>query len=243
MATPVLRRLRHFASASFTTLALLAAMPAWADDDKAATADDETAAAADDETAAAADDTATAADDADKPTGTDATTQDQTIYVYGRGETRIGTAGAASEGGVAGRDLDVRPLLRPGEILEATPGLIATQHSGGGKANQYFLRGFNLDHGTDFTAYVDDMPWNLRTHGHGQGYLDVNGLIPEVVSIPVVQNPTFVTSPRPKDGSSPSHTAKMRMRKMPMRKLGSETPTSEVVSMAREIHESRRSAV
>ncbi len=103
------------------------------------------------------------------------------IYVYGRGEKRIGLAGAASEGGVAGADIEVRPLLRPGEILEATPGLIATQHSGGGKANQYFLRGFNLDHGTDFGLYVDDMPMNFRTHGHGQGYLDVNGLIPEAV--------------------------------------------------------------
>lgn len=104
-----------------------------------------------------------------------------TIYVYGRGEKRIGIAGAASEGGVAGADIEVRPLLRPGELLEATPGLIATQHSGGGKANQYFLRGFNLDHGTDFGLYIDDMPMNFRTHGHGQGYLDVNGLIPEAV--------------------------------------------------------------
>ncbi len=103
------------------------------------------------------------------------------IYVYGRGERRIGEALAASEGGVAGADLEIRPLLRPGEILEATPGLIATQHSGGGKANQFFLRGFNLDHGTDYAVYIDDMPMNFRTHGHGQGYLDVNGLIPEAV--------------------------------------------------------------
>jgi len=107
--------------------------------------------------------------------------EEPTIYVYGRGERRIGLAGAASEGGVAGADIEVRPLLRPGELLEATPGLIATQHSGGGKANQYFLRGFNLDHGTDYALYIDDMPMNFRTHGHGQGYLDVNGLIPEVV--------------------------------------------------------------
>lgn len=103
------------------------------------------------------------------------------IYVYGRAEQRIGQAIAASEGGVAGADIELRPLLRPGELLEATPGLIATQHSGGGKANQYFLRGFNLDHGTDFALYIDDMPMNFRTHGHGQGYLDVNGLIPETV--------------------------------------------------------------
>ena len=75
----------------------------------------------------------------------------------------------------------MRPLLRVAELLEAVPGLIAAQHSGSGKANQYFLRGFNLDHGTDFAAYIDDVPINLRTHGHGQGYLDVNGLIPELV--------------------------------------------------------------
>lgn len=103
------------------------------------------------------------------------------IYVYGRGERRIGEALAASEGGVAGADIQLRPLSRPGELLEATPGLIATQHSGGGKANQFFLRGFNLDHGTDYALYIDDMPVNFRTHGHGQGYLDVNGLIPESV--------------------------------------------------------------
>jgi len=107
--------------------------------------------------------------------------RDGEIIVYGRGEQRIGLAGAASEGGVAGADIDVRPLLRPAELLEATPGMIATQHSGGGKANQYFLRGFNLDHGTDYSVYIDDMPMNFRTHGHGQGYLDVNGLIPETV--------------------------------------------------------------
>jgi outer membrane receptor protein involved in Fe transport len=103
------------------------------------------------------------------------------ITVFGRGENLIGAAGAASEGAVAGRDLLVRPMLRAADLLEAVPGMIAAQHSGSGKANQYFLRGFNLDHGTDFTTYVDDVPWNLRTHGHGQGYLDLNGLIPEIV--------------------------------------------------------------
>jgi outer membrane receptor protein involved in Fe transport len=127
-------------------------------------------------TAAAAADADEEADDQPAP-GSSAP-----IVVYGRGEKRIGEAVAASEGGVAGADLEVRPLLRPGELLEATPGLIATQHSGGGKANQFFLRGFNLDHGTDFAAYIDDMPVNFRTHGHGQGYLDVQGLIPETVS-------------------------------------------------------------
>ena len=75
----------------------------------------------------------------------------------------------------------MRPLLRVAELLEAVPGMIAAQHSGSGKANQYFLRGFNLDHGSDFTTYIDDVQMNFRTHGHGQGYLDLNGLIPEIV--------------------------------------------------------------
>ena len=103
------------------------------------------------------------------------------VVVFGRATRLVGAAGAASEGRVAGADLAVRPLLRVAEVLEAVPGLIAAQHSGTGKANQYSLRGFNLDHGTDFTAYVDGVPWNLRSHGHGQGYLDVNGLMPEVI--------------------------------------------------------------
>jgi outer membrane receptor protein involved in Fe transport len=103
------------------------------------------------------------------------------IVVFGRNLELLGKAEAASEGTVGGADLSVRPLLRVAELLEAVPGLIAVQHSGSGKANQYFLRGFNLDHGTDFTTYVDGMPWNLRSHGHGQGYLDVNGLMPETV--------------------------------------------------------------
>lgn len=103
------------------------------------------------------------------------------VVIFARGEELIGKAKAATEGAVGGDDLLVRPMLRVADLLEAVPGLIAAQHSGSGKANQYFLRGFNLDHGTDFTTYVDDVPWNLRTHGHGQGYLDVNGLIPEIV--------------------------------------------------------------
>src|SRR5690606_24932090 len=103
------------------------------------------------------------------------------VVVFGRATRLVGAAGAASEGRVAGADLAVRPLLRVAEMLEAVPGMVVAQHSGSGKANQYFLRGFNLDHGTDFTTYVDGVPWNLRSHGHGQGYLDVNGLMPETV--------------------------------------------------------------
>src|SRR5690606_38349009 len=104
------------------------------------------------------------------------------VIVFGRGTQLIGGAEAASEGSVGGADLLVRPMLRTAELLEAVPGMVAVQHSGSGKANQYFLRGFNLDHGTDFTTYVDGVPWNFRSHGHGQGYLDVNGLLPEVVN-------------------------------------------------------------
>ncbi|WP_249780686.1 TonB-dependent receptor [Bradyrhizobium sp. dw_78] len=81
-----------------------------------------------------------------------------------------------------GVELNARPVTRPGEILEAAPGLIVTQHSGEGKANQYFLRGYNLDHGTDMAIWVDDVPINLRTHAHGQGYSDLNWLMPETVN-------------------------------------------------------------
>ncbi len=82
---------------------------------------------------------------------------------------------------ISATELAERPLLRRGEVLEAVPGVIITQHSGEGKANQYFLRGFNLDHGTDFALSVDDMPINMRTHAHGQGYADTNFIIPELV--------------------------------------------------------------
>jgi len=103
------------------------------------------------------------------------------IIVFGRNTDLVGTAEAASEGSVSGADLLVQPLFKTAELLESMPGMVAVQHSGSGKANQYFLRGFNLDHGTDYSVFVDGMPMNLRTHGHGQGYLDVNGLIPETV--------------------------------------------------------------
>lgn len=88
---------------------------------------------------------------------------------------------SASEGVVTAEQLEARPVARVAELLEFIPGMIATQHSGEGKANQYFLRGFNLDHGTDFASFVDGMPVNMRSHGHGQGYSDLNFLIPELV--------------------------------------------------------------
>jgi outer membrane receptor protein involved in Fe transport len=98
----------------------------------------------------------------------------------------------ASQMTVTGDDLNARPVTRPGEILEAAPGLSVTQHSGEGKANQYFLRGFNLDHGTDIAISVDDMPINMRTHAHGQGYADLNFLMPEAInSLDIRKGPFF----------------------------------------------------
>lgn len=113
------------------------------------------------------------------------------------GTTGIGgalrTVDAASAGVVTGAALNSRPVTRPGEVLEAVPGLIVTQHSGEGKANQYFLRGFNLDHGTDIALTLDGMPVNMRTHAHGQGYADLNFLIPELVAgVEFHKGPYFV---------------------------------------------------
>lgn len=99
-----------------------------------------------------------------------------------RSDNLIGKADSASEGVVGPAQLERRPILRPGELLETVPGVIITQHSGSGKANQYYLRGFNLDHGTDLAVSLDGMPLNMPTHGHGQGYIDLNLLIPEMVS-------------------------------------------------------------
>lgn len=101
--------------------------------------------------------------------------------VTGRQDSMIGIAAAASQGTVGEEQLKYRALARPGELLETVPGLILTQHSGGGKANQYFLRGFNLDHGTDFATSVNGVGVNLPSHGHGQGYADLNFMIPELV--------------------------------------------------------------
>ncbi len=99
---------------------------------------------------------------------------------------------AASAQVISGKELNARPAARVGELLEAVPGLIVTQHSGEGKANQYYLRGFNLDHGTDLAITVDGMPVNMPTHGHGQGYADVNFMIPELVqSVNVRKGPYY----------------------------------------------------
>ncbi|WP_139482653.1 TonB-dependent receptor [Bradyrhizobium ivorense] len=99
---------------------------------------------------------------------------------------------AASAVRISGAEVNAVPFSRPGEALEVVPGLIVTQHSGEGKANQYFLRGFNLDHGTDLAISVDGMPVNMPTHGHGQGYADINFLVPELIqSVNVRKGPYF----------------------------------------------------
>ena len=103
------------------------------------------------------------------------------VEVEERADNLVGIAGSANQGTTGREDLANRPKLRAGDLVETVPGAIATQHSGGGKANQYFLRGFNLDHGTDFSVNVGNMPVNMPTHGHGQGYADLNFLIPELV--------------------------------------------------------------
>ena len=103
------------------------------------------------------------------------------VTVTGRQDSMIGVAASATQGTVGADEIAQRPILRAGEILETVPGVIITQHAGGGKANQYFLRGFNLDHGTDFAIFLDDMPLNLPSHAHGEGYSDMNTVIPELV--------------------------------------------------------------
>ena len=105
----------------------------------------------------------------------------EVIEVHGNYLSSIDTWDAASDGAVTSNLIESRPMLRPGEVLELVPAVIVSQHSGDGKANQYYLRGFNLDHGTDFATVVDGMPINMPSHAHGQGYTDLNWLIPELI--------------------------------------------------------------
>ena len=111
----------------------------------------------------------------------EAVTRLPNFIVEGRQDSLIGIADSATQGTVGSDELSSRPLLRTGEILETVPGLMIAQHAGGGKADQYFTRGFNLDHGTDFAVDLDGMPLNLPTHAHGQGYADLNIVMPELI--------------------------------------------------------------
>jgi hypothetical protein len=106
----------------------------------------------------------------------------QRVLVEGARASQLGVADSANAGSVSQKELEMRTIYRPGELLEAAPGLIASQHSGEGKANQFYLRGFNLDHGTDLATWVDEMPVNQRSHAHGQGWTDLNFLIPELTA-------------------------------------------------------------
>jgi outer membrane receptor protein involved in Fe transport len=106
----------------------------------------------------------------------------QEVVVTSGSNGLTGIADSASEGTVTAQQLANRPLQRPAEVMEAVPGMVVTQHSGDGKANQYFLRGFNLDHGSDFATQVMGMPANMVSHAHGQGYMDLNFLIPELIA-------------------------------------------------------------
>jgi outer membrane receptor protein involved in Fe transport len=105
---------------------------------------------------------------------------DEVVVTAARHEL-IGKVDSSSQGTVTRAQLETRPIMRTGELLETVPGLVVTQHAGDGKANQYFLRGFNLDHGTDLATSVDGIPVNMHTHGHGQGYTDINFVIPELL--------------------------------------------------------------
>ncbi|WP_332876155.1 TonB-dependent receptor [Massilia sp. S19_KUP03_FR1] len=106
----------------------------------------------------------------------------QRVLVEGSRNSQLGLVDSASAGSIDQKALAARTVYRPGDVIEAVPGLVVSQHSGEGKANQFYLRGFNLDHGTDLATFVDDMPVNQRSHAHGQGWTDLNFLMPELVS-------------------------------------------------------------
>lgn len=131
----------------------------------------------------------------------------------GRASDMLGVTASASEGVVSQADLVYRPLSRPGELVEVVPGVLATAHSGSGKANQFYLRGFNLDHGTDFSVMVDGIPMNMPSHAHGQGYLDLNSVIPELVDkIEYGKGPYYAETG---DFSSAGYTRMTTQRNMP----------------------------
>jgi TonB family protein len=99
---------------------------------------------------------------------------------------------AASSSAVQDREFQLRPIGSVQDILRVTPGLVMVQHSGGGKANQYFLRGFDADHGTDVALSIDGVPINMVSHAHGQGFADTNFIIPEAVQkLEITKGPYF----------------------------------------------------
>ncbi len=104
------------------------------------------------------------------------------VEVFSSRYSLLGAADTANKGAVGQAQINTRIVARTGEVLEVVPGLIVSQHSGEGKANQYFLRGVNLDHGIDFRLTLDGMPINQRSHAHGQGWTDLNFLILELIS-------------------------------------------------------------
>ncbi|MEJ2754167.1 MAG: Plug domain-containing protein, partial [Chloroflexota bacterium] len=142
------------------------------------------------------------------------------IVVEGRWDQQLGLAVSASQGIVGQTEIAARPQLRTGDILEAVPGLIVTQHSGTGKSNQMFLRGFNLDHGTDFATWINGMPINNVTHGHGQGYTDLNFIIPELVSTLEFHKGPYYTDVSDFSAAGAASFSMMRRMDAPMIKLG-----------------------
>ena len=142
------------------------------------------------------------------------------IVVEGRWDQQLGLAVSASQGIVGQTEIDARPRLRTGDILEAVPGLIVTQHSGTGKSNQMFLRGFNLDHGTDFATWINGMPINKVTHGHGQGYTDLNFIIPELVATLEFKKGPYYSDVSDFSAAGSASFSMMRQMDAPLIKLG-----------------------
>ena len=118
------------------------------------------------------------AQDGNSPVGSQGAKDAKEIVVTASRADLLGTAITASQGHITEQEISLRPIVRPGQLFESIPGLVVTIHSGEGKANQYLIRGFNLDHGTDFANFVDDMPVNRPTNTHGQGYSDLSFLMP-----------------------------------------------------------------
>ena len=124
--------------------------------------------------------------------GQSTATQDTVLLPEKEARTRKAVTPSNSQV-IRDRDLALRPMLDPADILKVTPGLFVAQHAGGGKANQYFLRGFDIDHGTDLSLWFDGMPINMISHGHGQGYADLHFIIPELVEkVEVSKGPYYV---------------------------------------------------